>query len=123
GSAVNDLSRELGGALGIAVLGSALNAGYRSNLDIEGLPAPVAEAVHSYLAVANIVGTQTGNAALIDNARDAFASGLHLAFVTGAGAAALGAVAVAVLLHRTGRDTVPHTSSDDSARTNARSDG
>ncbi|MFF0143231.1 MFS transporter [Streptomyces sp. NPDC005227] len=123
GSAVNDLSRELGGALGIAVLGSALNAGYRSNLDIVGLPAPVAEAAHSSLAAANIVGTQTGNAALIDNARDAFVSGLHLAFITGAGAAVLGAVAVAVLLHRTGRDTVGHTSSDDSARTNARSDG
>ena len=31
-SAVNDLSRELGGVLGIAVLGSVLNAGYRYDL-------------------------------------------------------------------------------------------
>ena len=31
-SAVNDVSRELGGALGIAVLGSLFNAGYRSGM-------------------------------------------------------------------------------------------
>lgn len=31
-SAVNDLSRELGGVLGIAILGSVLNMGYRSGL-------------------------------------------------------------------------------------------
>lgn len=100
GSAVNDLSRELGGALGIAVLGSVLNAGYRSDLNLEGLPGPVAEAAHSSLAAANIVGAKTGNTALIDQARDAFASGLHLALLTGAGAALLGAIAVAVLLRR-----------------------
>ncbi|MEU0785412.1 MFS transporter [Streptomyces sp. NPDC006173] len=116
GSAVNDLSRELGGALGIAVLGSALNAGYRSNLNLEGLPAPVAEAADSSLAAANVVGNQTGNAALIDNAREAFASGLHLALITGAGAAILGALAVAGLLHRTGRAAANRPRSDESVK-------
>ena len=38
GSAVNDLARELGGALGIAVLGSVLHSTYRSHLDPTGLP-------------------------------------------------------------------------------------
>ncbi|MGW3285186.1 MFS transporter [Streptomyces sp. NPDC001002] len=108
GSAVNDLSRELGGALGIAVLGSALNAGYRSNLDIEGLPAPVADAARSSLAAANVVGTKTGNASLIEQARDAFSSGLHLALLTGAGGAVLAAVALTLLLGRSNRaSTVP----------------
>jgi predicted MFS family arabinose efflux permease len=32
GSALNDVSRQLGGALGIAVIGSVVNDGYRSNL-------------------------------------------------------------------------------------------
>lgn len=32
GSAVNDVSRELGGALGIAVLGSVLNSAYRAKI-------------------------------------------------------------------------------------------
>ena len=32
-SAINDVSRELGGALGIAVLGSILNTAYRSGVE------------------------------------------------------------------------------------------
>jgi EmrB/QacA subfamily drug resistance transporter len=45
GSAVNDVSRELGGALGIAVLGSVLNSAYRGKIAARlpsGLPAHVA---------------------------------------------------------------------------------
>ncbi|MEU4171770.1 MFS transporter [Streptomyces sp. NPDC026665] len=112
GSAVNDLSRELGGALGIAVLGSALNAGYRNTLDLGDVPSPVAEAARSSLAAANAVGTRTGNISLIDNAREAFASGLHLALLTGAGAAVLGAIAVALLLRRGPAGTPAHPDTD-----------
>src|SRR5690348_9275271 len=38
--AMNDVSRELGGALGIAVLGSLLNSAYRSGMEhaVAGLP-------------------------------------------------------------------------------------
>ncbi|MEV5530489.1 MFS transporter [Streptomyces prunicolor] len=116
GSAVNDLSRELGGALGIAVLGSALNAGYRNTLDTEGLPAHVAEAARSSLAAANIVGAKTGDTALVNQARDAFASGLHLALIIGAGAAVLGAASVAFLLRRS-PDTRDTTDALDSIAT------
>ena len=35
GSAVNDVSRELGGALGIALIGSIVNGLYRSNVEAE----------------------------------------------------------------------------------------
>jgi EmrB/QacA subfamily drug resistance transporter len=42
GSALNDLSRELGGAIGIAVVGSVLANTYRDNLDLTGVPAPLA---------------------------------------------------------------------------------
>ncbi|MET8860703.1 MFS transporter [Streptomyces sp. NPDC004579] len=112
GSAVNDLSRELGGALGIAVLSSALNAGYRNSLDLQGLPAPIAEAARSSLAAANIAGTRTNNPALIDHANDAFASGLNLALLTGAGAAAVSAVAVAFLLRRSRSSTNAHPDAD-----------
>jgi hypothetical protein len=49
GSAVNDVSRELGGALGIAVLGSILNSVYRGSIGSrlpQGLPTDVAAAAH-----------------------------------------------------------------------------
>ena len=59
-SAVNDVSRELGGALGIAVLGSLFNSGYRSQLasHTANLPPAVAHAASSSLAAAQQVGRQ-----------------------------------------------------------------
>ena len=61
-SAVNDLSRELGGALGIAVLGSILNASYRSGVQdsTAGLSAESADKVSSSLTSAQEVGRQLG---------------------------------------------------------------
>lgn len=52
GSAVNDLSREVGSALGIAILGSALSSAYRSHVTpaTAGLPAPAAHGVQSSIA-------------------------------------------------------------------------
>jgi len=46
GSAVNDLSRELGGALGIAVLGSVMNSAYRTRIgdELSGQPGSVRSA-------------------------------------------------------------------------------
>src|SRR4051812_31306158 len=53
-SAVNDVSRELGGALGIAVLGSVFNAAYRSSMaePTAGLPPAVAGHARASLAAA-----------------------------------------------------------------------
>lgn len=51
-SAMNDVAREVGGALGIAVLGSVLSNGYRSALDLNGAPAPVAAAARESVAAA-----------------------------------------------------------------------
>jgi hypothetical protein len=61
-SAVNDITRELGGVLGIAVLSSVLVSGYRRTIepDLAGLPEPVAEVVADSpvggLAVAGSIG-------------------------------------------------------------------
>jgi EmrB/QacA subfamily drug resistance transporter len=60
GSAVNDLARELGGALGIAVLGSLLQSTYRSNLHLDGVPAPLAEQARESLALASRLGPTVG---------------------------------------------------------------
>jgi MFS family permease len=93
GSAVNDLSRELGGALGIAVLGSLLQSTYRANLDVHDLPAPLAEQARSSLAAATHLGLGVG-----DEARAAFTDGMQFALLFAAAVTALAAVAVAALL-------------------------
>lgn len=99
GSAMNDLSRELGGALGIAVLGSLLGSGYRNGLDVTGLPPQLAEAARSSLAAAARIGGPVG-----EHARTAFVDGMHLTLLAAAGVTALAAAAVALLLRRPAAD-------------------
>ncbi|MCX4744277.1 MFS transporter [Kitasatospora sp. NBC_01287] len=106
GSAMNDLSRELGGALGIAVLGSILSASYRSHLSLPGAPDHVVAAAHSSLAAAAAMGGP-----VLDHARTAFLAGMHDALLGGVAAALLAALAVGLLLrHTTDGRTGPSSS-------------
>jgi EmrB/QacA subfamily drug resistance transporter len=98
GSAMNDLARELGGALGIAVLGSVLQSVYRSNLDLTGVPAPAADQAKSSLALAIRLGPQVAA-----SAENAFVDGFQTALMIGAGALLVAALGV-VALYRTSRD-------------------
>ncbi|MGI8868593.1 MAG: MFS transporter [Mycobacteriales bacterium] len=93
GSAVNDLARELGGALGIAVLGSIFASSYHSNLDLAGVPAPVAAKAQESLAVASRLGPR-----IADSARSAFIDGMSAALICGAVVVGMVAIAVAALL-------------------------
>jgi EmrB/QacA subfamily drug resistance transporter len=99
-SAVNDVSRELGGALGIAVLGSLFNAGYRSAMTdaTATLPAGTADQARSSLAAAEQIGSGlgAGGGDLIAHAQAAFMEGLSQGLAVGAAVLALGAVFVAL---------------------------
>lgn len=97
GSAMNDTTRELGGALGIAVLGSILASRYSSVLapSIAHLPDVARVAADQSLAGAMAVGQQLGGqmgAGLIDAAQRAWISGYQLSLHVGAGLIALAAV-------------------------------
>jgi EmrB/QacA subfamily drug resistance transporter len=95
GSAMNDLARELGGALGIAVLGSVLQSTYRDHLHLAGVPVPLAEHARSSLALAKQLGPDVSHRAGV-----AFADGMQSALVVGTVAVIVAAVAVAGLLRR-----------------------
>lgn len=97
GSAMNDLSRELGGALGIAVLGSLLQSTYRAHLHLTGLPAPVADHARSSLAMATMLGPDVAR-----QARNAYVDGMHTAFLCGAGVIVVAALAVAAFQRASG---------------------
>jgi EmrB/QacA subfamily drug resistance transporter len=94
-SAMNDLSREVGGALGIAVLGSLLTQGYRNHLEIPGVPAAILDKARESFAGASHAG---GQIAL--HADTAFSSGLQLSFLVASGAVLVAAVVVGLLLPR-----------------------
>jgi EmrB/QacA subfamily drug resistance transporter len=95
GSALNDLSREVGGALGTAVLGSVVTAVYRSSLKLPGVPGPLAHQAQQSFAVAIHAGGLVGT-----HARVAFVDGIHMGLLYAAAAAILAAIAVATLLSR-----------------------
>jgi EmrB/QacA subfamily drug resistance transporter len=97
-SAVNDAAREVGGALGIAVLGSALADRYRAGIPehISGAPSQLADAAHQALPAALAVAERLGprGAALAAQAQSAFVDGLGAAMVLAAGATAAAAIFV-----------------------------
>ena len=99
-SALNDTSRELGGALGVALLGSVLSAGYRSAIEplLADLPAelsePASEGIGSAFAVAAQAGEQ--GPVIIDAAKHAFVDGWVQSMWLGVGMAAVAFVYLAL---------------------------
>jgi EmrB/QacA subfamily drug resistance transporter len=89
GSAVNDTTRELGGALGVAVLGSVFATRYTSALgSLQQLPAAARQAAKSSVGgaieVAHRIGGPAG-AAFERTAKHGFATGQSTAFLLAAG--------------------------------------
>jgi EmrB/QacA subfamily drug resistance transporter len=101
-SAMNDVSRELGSALGIAILGSLFNSGYREAVTgaTTGLPTEAAHAVEESAGAGFAVADQLGAAGtgLHDAVTEAFATGLGQALTAGAGIAFATAVVTAWLM-------------------------
>ncbi len=86
-SAVNDLTRELGAALGVALLGGLLTAGYQSAIapHLVGVPdaiaGPAREGIANAAAVSEHAGPQTEQ--LMTAAREAFVTGWQQAMWVG----------------------------------------
>jgi EmrB/QacA subfamily drug resistance transporter len=98
GSAVSNTVRQVGGALGVAVLGSVLSQVYRGEMagPLSVLPAGVREAASESLAATYAAAADAGpaGAALLDPANGAFVHAMHWAAGGSAIAALLGMVAV-----------------------------
>jgi hypothetical protein len=100
GSAVNDATREAGGTLGVAVIGSVFTSLYANHLDgtaFGRLPAAAASAARESVAAAYAIAGRSRNAALLDGANTSFLAGLHLACLVAAAVCWLGALAAIAL--------------------------
>jgi EmrB/QacA subfamily drug resistance transporter len=126
GSAVNDTTRQVGGALGVAVLGSVMSSTYGPRVTdaISGFPLSPeqATAIHDQIGAALRAASEIGGPpgrALADAASRGFADGMSTAFIIGAAALALGAVIVALFLPARARDHEDVAMAGDSAGSSA----
>jgi EmrB/QacA subfamily drug resistance transporter len=106
GSAVNDATRELGGTLGVAVVGSVFSSVFGSHLasgSFGALPASVLARAQDSVGVAQVMATRDPR--LVDAFQDSFLAGLSTACVVVGILCLAGAVVTALLLP--GRLPVP----------------
>lgn len=98
-AAIGETSYQLGAGMGIALLGSVMNAAYTpglAGLHAEGVPASAASSAAHSLGEAYREAAQLGGplgAVLRATARDAFIGGLHITLMVSAGLLLLGALA------------------------------
>ncbi|MFE9807484.1 MFS transporter [Streptomyces sp. NPDC005548] len=102
GSAVNNTFRQVGGAMGVAVLGSLLSTTYRSGIDghLDVLPTSDRHAAGESLQATLTVAEKLGPAGrvLVQPAHDAFIHAMHITAIGSAAVALAGAVVVLVFL-------------------------
>jgi EmrB/QacA subfamily drug resistance transporter len=122
GSATNSAALQVGGALGVGVLGSLLNTRYQSRmypaLAHYPIPKSVLDLINGSLGGALAVAGQAGGrlgAALASLGRVAFVSGMDLALTVGAFAVGTAAVVVLAVLPNRGSPAPPGVGSVDGA--------
>lgn len=96
GSAMNDTTRQVGGAFGVAILGSIVNIVYSARMTAPpGAPPEVADVVTDSVGGAIAVAARLGGsegAALAAMARDAFLDAMDAAMILAAAVAFVGAI-------------------------------
>jgi EmrB/QacA subfamily drug resistance transporter len=109
GSAMNDTTRQVGGALGVAVVGSVMLSVYGGragdaikNAGVPGVSADLLAQARQNLSTA--LGIAHGKPALVTEINQAFVSGMHRGVLFAAAATLLGAIAVFRYLPARGRD-------------------
>ncbi|MEU6105103.1 MFS transporter [Streptomyces flaveolus] len=87
-SGITSAFRQVGGVIGVAVLGSVLSTGYRSDMEksVDGLPTEAADAAEETVGAALAVAQKLGPAGreLADAARRAYVDSMDVALVGGA---------------------------------------
>lgn len=107
-SGVNNAAREIGGALGIAGMGSLLNSTYANDIDVSGLSGRAADAADGSIVAAQQVADGLGprGAELAVSAQVAFVDEFHASLWLGVAALGLASVMTLVFGPRAGDVTL-----------------
>ncbi|MGV9343244.1 MFS transporter [Streptomyces spiralis] len=92
--------RQVGAAIGIALLGSLLAGVFRDRLDITGLPARAADTAGDSVVAAHLVGEKLGSARLAASADTAYVHGMGVVLLVCGIAALVAALLAAAFLPR-----------------------
>lgn len=109
GSAVNDATREAGGTLGVAVIGSVFASLYKDRLadtPVAHLPSPAAAAAHDSVGAAAALAHHAHSPVLLSAVNTSFMHGFHAACFAAAAVCLTGAIAA---LKLPSKHTVPST--------------
>jgi EmrB/QacA subfamily drug resistance transporter len=105
GSAMNDTTRQLGGALGVAVLGALMNGAYRNAVThlktVPGVSAGMLDAILGSIQSAHIVAQKTSAdlaAVIVQTSNQAYVDGMREALLIGSIVMFVAAVAARLLL-------------------------
>jgi EmrB/QacA subfamily drug resistance transporter len=98
GSGLLSTLRQVGGAIGIALLGSLLAGVYRDRLDVTGLPGKLADTAGDSVVAAHLVAQRTGSAHLAASADCAYVHGMGVALLVCGIAALVSALLAALFL-------------------------
>ncbi|GGH31663.1 MFS transporter [Paenibacillus segetis] len=92
GSALIMALRQVGGTMGVAILGTLLSTGYRAKLNLDGFPSQVADAVRRSVSAGAAAAQQINSESLLDSVRSAFIHGMGITLWVCGGVAVLGVV-------------------------------
>ncbi|MEU3279915.1 MFS transporter [Streptomyces antibioticus] len=98
--------RQVGGAIGVALLGSLLAGAFRDRLDVTGLPAEAAHTAGESVVAAHLIAERAGSAHLAASANGAYVHGMTLVLLMCGAAALVAALLAAAFLPaaQAGRD-------------------
>jgi DHA2 family multidrug resistance protein-like MFS transporter len=108
GTGVVEAIDEIGGPLGIAIVGSVISAGYLAHLNLSRLSGPAASAVRQSVFRGVGVAEQLHLPSLLTSVRAAFVHGMDTALLVSAGIALAGAVLSLLYLPKTNASTNTH---------------
>ncbi|MFJ8107140.1 DHA2 family efflux MFS transporter permease subunit [Streptomyces sp. NPDC096132] len=107
--------RQVGGAIGIALLGSLLASTFRDRLDVTGLPAGAADTAGDSVVAAQLIADRAGSAHLAASANGAYVHGMTLVLLVCGIAALVSALLAAAFLPGTPAARRTETSGPDMA--------
>ncbi len=117
GSALITAMRQVGGTIGVAILGTVLATVYQGRLHLTGLPASAVTAIRKSVAGGIATAKASGSNALLDAVRTAYVHGLDVMLWVCAGIAIASAVLAIVFLP--GRVAAPPEAADDDTTASA----